>query len=283
MRSEGLDGTPSETVPESMCITPHIPADDSAFPGDPSPQPPFLFRDSVRSLFLWSVGLSNLFGWMWAVRAIPTFSDYKRADFILKALCKAVPLSCGVRIQVEGGKSLSRDNAYVYVVNHVNIFDIFAIYKAVPGYTRSLEHIDHFSWPVIGPLITAVGQIPVDPKNKHLTARGVRAAETMLKQGDSLVVLPEGSRTLDGSVGPFYPGAFRMAVRAGADIVPMAIKGGRRINRRGDWRVRPGKEKVLIGKPISVAGCTLKDMGALAETAREHIIDLLQGRLLPDV
>ena len=267
-----------------MCIiTPQIPADDPAFPGDPTPQPPFLFRDSLRSLLLWSAGLSNLFGWMWVVRAIPKVSDYKRADFILKTMCRVVPLSCGIRIAVKGGRSLSKARAYVYVTNHVNIFDMFAIYKAVPGYTRSLEHIDHFSWPVIGPLITAAGQIPVDPDNKRLTAKGLRMAEKMLKQGDSLVVLPEGSRTLDGSVGPFYPGAFRIAVRAGADIVPMAIRGGRRINRRGDWRVRPGKETVLIGKPISINGCSLEDADRLADTARTAIIDLLQGRCSPDV
>ena len=266
-----------------MCITPHIHPDDPEFPGDPTPQPPFLFRDSVRSVFLWSAGLTHLFGWTWAVRAIPRFSDYKKADFILKALCKAVPLTCGVRIQVVGGRSLRPDHAYVYVVNHVNIFDIFAIYKAVPGYTRSLEHIDHFSWPIIGPLITAVGQIPVDPHDKRLTAKGVRTADRMLKQGDSVVVLPEGSRTLDGSVGRFYPGAFRMAVKAGVAIVPMAIKGGRRISRRGDWRVRPGKETVLIGAPIPTEGCTLRDVDTLAGTARDTVIALLKGTVQPDI
>jgi 1-acyl-sn-glycerol-3-phosphate acyltransferase len=266
-----------------MCLTPHIDADDPAFPGDPTPQPPFGVADSLRSLFLWSIGLFNLFGWMWVVRAIPKLSDYKQADFLLKAMCKVVPRSLGVKIDVVGGASLRPHTAYVYVVNHVNIFDMFAIYSAVPGYTRSLEHIDHFSWPVIGPLITAAGQIPVDPNDRRVTAKGIRAAIEMLKRGESLVVLPEGSRTLDGSVGRFYPGAFRIAVKGGADIVPMAIKGGRRVNRRGDWRVRPGRETVLIGKPISVADRTLSDVDMLADTARSAIIDLLQERCPPDV
>jgi 1-acyl-sn-glycerol-3-phosphate acyltransferase len=220
---------------------------------------------------------------MWVVRAIPKLSDYKRADFLLKAMCRAVPAACGVKINIKGGASIKPDNAYVYVVNHVNIFDIFAIYSAVPGYTRSLEHIDHFSWPIIGPIITAAGQIPVDPNNKRLTAKGLKTAVEMLKKGDSITVLPEGSRTLDGSVGHFYPGAFRIAVRAGVDVVPMAIKGGRAVNRRGDWRVRPGTESVLIGKPISTRGKSINDAASLAETARQAVIDLLKEGRPPEV
>jgi 1-acyl-sn-glycerol-3-phosphate acyltransferase len=259
-----------------MSMTPHIDAADPAFPGDPTPQPPFGFVDSIRSLALWSVGVPHLICWSWIARMIPRFSSYKREDFILKALCRAMPASCGVRIKVVGQEALRPDGVYVYVVNHVNIFDMFAIYRAIPGYTRSLEHVDHFSWPIIGPLITAVGQIPVDPKDKRLTARGVKIAADMLKNGDSITILPEGSRTLDGSVGRFYPGAFRLAINAGVDVVPMAIKGGRRINRRGDWRIRPGEETVIIGKPISVKGRTLQETDALAEQARQAIIEMLQ-------
>ena len=264
-------------------MTPHIDAASPAFPGDGTPQPPFGFVDSLRSLALWGVGLPHLFCWMWVVRAIPRVSDYKRADFLLKTMCRWVPASCGVGIDVVGGGSIRKDRAYVYVVNHVNIFDIFVIYRAIPTYTRSLEHIDHFSWPVIGPLITAAGQIPVDPDDKRVTAKGLKAAVEMLKRGDSLTVLPEGARTQDGSVGRFYPGAFRLAVKAQVDVVPMAIRGGRTVNRRGDWRVKPGREQVLIGRPIPVAGRTLRDADAFAEETRQVIIDLLRGRVPPDV
>ena len=146
---------------------------------------------------------------------------------------------------------------------------------------RSLEHIDHFSWPIFGPFITAAGQIPVDPDDARVTAKGLKQAADMLRKGDSLVVLPEGSRTLDGSVGDFYPGAFRLAIRAQVPVVPMAIKGGRAVSRRGDWRIRPGKMEVIFGSPVSTDGLTIRDAEDLASRSRNIIIDLLQGRLKP--
>jgi 1-acyl-sn-glycerol-3-phosphate acyltransferase len=266
-----------------MLMTPHIDADSSDFPGDPTPQPPFGFSDSLRSLALWSIGIPHLASWALVVRAIAEFGDFKRSDGLLKLMSRTVPALCGVKIEVQGGKSIDLNKAYVYVVNHVNIFDMFAIYQAVPQFTRSLEHIDHFSWPFIGPIITAAGQIPVDPKDPKLTAEGVKKATAMLQRGESITVLPEGSRTMDGTVGPFFPGAFRMAIRAKVEVVPMAIRGGRAVSRRGDWRIRPGAEQVLIGKPIPTEGMTIRDVEALSQKARSVIIDLLQQRLSPDV
>lgn len=266
-----------------MLMTPHIDADSSDFPGDPTPQPPFGFADSLRSAAVWSVGLPHLAAWMSVVRAVAKYGDLKRSDGILKLMSRTVPALCGVKIETIGGKSIDVTKPYVYVANHVNIFDMFALYQAIPQYTRALEHIDHFSWPVIGPIITAAGQIPVDPKNPKLTAAGIKKAVDMLLSGESVTVLPEGSRTLDGTVGPFFSGAFRIAVRARVPVVPIAIRGGRAVSRRGDWRIRPGSEQVLIAKPIPTDGMALRDVEDLAQTARQIIIDLLQQRISPDI
>ncbi len=266
-----------------MLMTPHIDADSEDFPGDPTPQPPFGFIDTVRSAAIWSIGLPHLASWVIAVKAISKYGDFKQSDWLLKLMARAVPAVSGVSIEVIGGKSIDPKKAYVYVVNHVNIFDMFAIYQAVPQYTRSLEHIDHFSWPLIGTIITKAGQIPVDPNDARVTAGAVKKAVEMLTNGESVTVLPEGSRTLDGTVGKFYPGAFRMAIKAKVPIIPMAIRGGRAISRRGDWRIRPGVEQILIGNPISTEGLTVRDADELALQSRKVIIDLLQQRVNPDV
>lgn len=265
-----------------MTMTTDIDVRSPNFPGDPTPQPPFGFRDTLRSGLIWSVSVPHLAFWSGVVRWLAKTSDLRQTDRYLKLMSRALPALAGVRIQVRGGRSLDPGQAYVYVSNHVNIFDIFAIYQAVPQFTRALEHIDHFSWPFIGPLLTAAGQIPVDPNDRRATAAGLKKAAQMLKAGESVTVLPEGSRTLDGSLGPFFPGAFRLAIQAKVEVVPLALRGGRSVSRRGDWRVRPGKEEVLIGKPIPTDGLKLKDSAELAETCRHTIIDLLHGRVLPD-
>lgn len=262
-------------------MTPNTNADSADFPGDPSHQPLFGLLDTARAAVLWSVGLPHLAAWTAIVRLTARLTDLKRADSVLKLMSRAMTTISGVRVEVEGAESLDSDRPYVFVSNHVNIFDMFALYQSIPQYTRSIEHIDHFKWPLIGQLITAAGQIPVDPADSRLTASGLRRAASMLKRGESVTVLPEGSRTLDGSVGPFFPGAFRLAIRAGVPVVPIAIRGGRAISRRGDWRLRPGKEVVLIGTPIPTSGLKVSDAVALADRCRQAVIDLLHGRKLP--
>ena len=261
-----------------MTMTPQVNPEDPDFPGDPTPQPPFGLRDALRSLALWSVGVPHLAAWTAFVVAVSKVSDTRQVDRAIKLMSRAVPALAGIDVRVLGRDVLDPSATYVYVVNHVNIFDMFTIYQAIPQYTRSLEHADHFSWPLFGQFITAAGQIPVDPDDPRVTAQGLKRAATMLKGGDSLVVLPEGSRTLDGSVGRFYPGAFRLAVKAGVPVVPMAIKGGRAVSRRGEWKIRPGSTEVIFGAPVSTSGLRLKDSGDLGEGGRVIVIDLLQGR-----
>ena len=264
-----------------MTMTPHIDPRSPDFPGDPTPQPPFGFSDTLKSLAMWSVGVPHLIGWTGFVIAVSKFSDTRRVDGALKLMARAVPKLAGIGVEVLGREVLEEGTPYVYVVNHVNIFDMFVLYQAIPGYCRSLELAEHFSWPIFGPFITATGQIPVDPNDSRVTAKGLRRAAAMLESGDSLVVLPEGSRTLDGSVGRFYPGAFRLAIKSKVQVVPMAIRSGRAVSRRGEWRVRSGKIQVVFGAPVSTDGMTLKDTDVLSGRCRDIVVDLLQGRRGP--
>jgi 1-acyl-sn-glycerol-3-phosphate acyltransferase len=251
------------------------------FPGDPSPQPVFGLRDTLRSLALWSIGVPHLAAWTAFTVAAAKLTDTRHVDRLIKAMARAVPLLAGIRVEVLGQEAIDPRSTYVYVVNHVGLFDMFAIYQAIPQYTRSLELAEHFDWPLFGQFITAAGQIPVDPKDKRVTARGLKKAAQMLQSGDSLVVLPEGERTLDGSVGRFYPGAFRLAIQTGRPVVPMAIKGGRTISRRGEWRIRPGTMHVLYAAPVPTENLTLEDTEDLSAKCRRIVIDLLQGRRQP--
>ena len=259
-----------------MTLLPHMNPENPDFPGDASPQPPFNIRDSFRSIGVWSIGAPHLAFWAAYTTIASRFTDLHRLDKSIKLMCRAVPALAGVKVTVEGTENIDARATHVYVINHVNVFDMFAIYQAIPGFARSLEHASHFSWPLIGPFITAAGQIPVDPDNRKLTARGLKKAVRLLKNGNSIAVLPEGERTLDGSVGHFYPGAFRLAIQGGVPIVPMAIHGGRTVSRRGDWRVRKGTMKVIIGKPVSSEGYTIREADILAQRCRNEVIHLLQ-------
>lgn len=262
-------------------MTPHIDPNSSDFPGDPTEQKPFGFFDSLRSAVMLSYSAPHLAMWSWAIRSMAKYTSMKNVDWALKAMGRSMTATLGVRVKVSGTENLDLSGTYVYVVNHVNVLDLFVLYQAIPQYTRALELVDHFSWPIIGPLLVAANQIPIDPDNPRKTARSLKAATKMLKNGESLTVLPEGSRTLDGSLGHFFQGAFKLAIDAGVPVVPIAIRGGRTISRRGDWRLRPGVEEVIFGAPISTEGFKKRDATKLAKQCRCIIIDLLHGRRAP--
>jgi 1-acyl-sn-glycerol-3-phosphate acyltransferase len=259
-----------------MTCAPHVAADAPEFPGDPTPQPPFGLKDAVRSAALWAIGVPHLAAWVAFAVAASKATDLRNLDRVFKWMCRMVTGLAGIRVDVVGRERIDAGATYVYVVNHVNIFDMFVIYQAIPGYARSLEHVDHFSWPIFGPFITVAGQIPVDPDDARVTAKGLKRAVEMLQAGDSIAVLAEGSRTLDGSVGRFYPGAFRLAIRAGVPVVPMAIRGGRAVSRRGEWKIRPGRIEIEFAPPVPTAGLGVKDADALAGRCRDAVIRMLR-------
>ena len=132
-----------------MSTAPHIDAASPAFPGDPSPQPPFNFRDSLRSLVLWPVGIGFFAAAVASVWLAAKFTDLRRIDSLLKWYSRLIPSAIGVKVNVKGADLLDLSKSYVYVLNHVNIFDMLVVYQAIPQYTRAFEHIDHFSWPIV--------------------------------------------------------------------------------------------------------------------------------------
>jgi 1-acyl-sn-glycerol-3-phosphate acyltransferase len=94
-----------------------------------------------------------------------------------------------------------------------------------------------------------------------------KAAER-IRNGASVLIFPEGTRSQDGSLQPFKPGGFHLALRSGCDIIPIAITGSREIVPKGSLRIRKGTIRVVVGKEISLKGQTKKNMGRVMEQVR---------------
>ena len=113
-----------------------------------------------------------------------------------------------------------------FVSNHVNLFDPFVLYCAMPQFIRGLELESHFRIPVYGWLMKRFGNVPVPDVNRPSDLKRMwRLTRAALERGVSLVVFPEGSRTITGRVGPFHDGVFRMAQDFGTPITPVSIVG----------------------------------------------------------
>ena len=155
-----------------------------------------------------------------------------------------------VRVKVYGRENISRGQSYVFVANHQGAYDIFSIYGYLGHNFRwmmkkSLERI-----PLVGYSCKVSGHIFVDNSSPSAVKATMEAAERRLAGGMSVVVFPEGSRTLDGRMHAFRRGAFSLAVEFGLPVVPITIDGAYTILRRGSFLPRPGRITLTIHKPI---------------------------------
>jgi 1-acyl-sn-glycerol-3-phosphate acyltransferase len=187
--------------------------------------------------------------------------------------CRLIALTIGARLSVRGIENLEPARAYVYMANHCSLVDIPAMFACLPYQFRIMAKKELFYVPFMGWHLWTAGNFPVDRSDPRKTAGSLRKVVDGVRSGKSLAVFPEGTRSPDGKLREFKPGSFKIAVRAGVPVVPIAIRGTHQILPKHSLVPRPGKVDVIIGKPISTLGLSEKDVRALME--RVHgIIEL---------
>ena len=159
---------------------------------------------------------------------------------------------CRVRVRVKGVENLERGRSYVYVSNHASMFDIPAILASVPDqirivYKKELEVVPFFGWG-----LKWGHYIGIDRGRGSKAMQSLEEAIGKIRNGQSLLLYAEGTRTLDGKLQPFKRGAFNIAVRAGVPVVPLTVNGSFRIMPKGSIIIHPGNVEIVLGKPILI-------------------------------
>ena len=196
----------------------------------------------------------------------------------VKWMCRCVLRSAGIRLKVSGRENVDLKKQYVVMMNHVNMFDPFLFYGKYPGRARGVEEESHFKWPIYGWVIRRIGQFPINRKS------GRKAMETLKKAGElirnrkeySIMILPEGTRTLTGKLGNFKKGGFLLALEAGLDILPLIQRGNFHFKRKGHWLLRPGKVDIVIEKPIDTSGYTKENITELMQKTRDLYLQYVE-------
>jgi 1-acyl-sn-glycerol-3-phosphate acyltransferase len=130
--------------------------------------------------------------------------------------------------------------------------------------------------PILARAFRLGGFIPIDRRNKEAAMRSLEAGARSIRAGNSFLIFPEGTRSRTDDLLPFKKGGFAMALKAGAPIVPVAIRGGREAQRRGSWIIRPVTVRIRVGPPIETAGYHPSQRDALIQVVRSAIDDLLR-------
>ncbi|MDH3591142.1 MAG: 1-acyl-sn-glycerol-3-phosphate acyltransferase, partial [Planctomycetota bacterium] len=141
-----------------------------------------------------------------------------RVDFAVRWMCRMIVRLGGARVVTEFAEPLDTNRTRIYISNHVNLFDPFVLGGVTPR-LRGLELESHFKIPIYGALMRWVGNVPVsDERTPAALKRTYRLMREARDLGLNVCVFPEGTRTRDGSVGPFATGGFRMARQLGVPL-----------------------------------------------------------------
>lgn len=208
----------------------------------------------VRSAVLWTITGAYFF----VVGAILVFIglviDPRKNDRPQRLFFRNILRLAGVGLEVRQSPGFDPKRTSIFICNHVNIFDPFVIYSAIPQFVRGFELESHFKVPVYGWMMGWFGNVPVPevPTREGLEIMNKRA-KAALDAGISLIGFAEGSRTRDGHVKEFKRGIFSIAQRLGVPIVPMSIVGSYQFFQTGNWILYPGKITVYLHDTIDTS------------------------------
>jgi 1-acyl-sn-glycerol-3-phosphate acyltransferase len=227
---------------------------------------------AVRSALLWAVSGIHfaVVGTLLIVLAI--FVDPRKNDRPQRVFFRNILRLAGVKFEVRRSPGFDPTRTSIFICNHVNIFDPFVIYCAIPQFVRGFELESHFKVPVYGWMMGRFGNIPVpDVPSREGLENMNQKAKAALDSGISVAGFAEGSRTRTGHVQPFKKGIFSLAQKFGAPIVPVSIVGSYQFFRTGHWLLHPGKIIVYLHDTIDTSQIKRSEVDELRQRVQEIV------------
>jgi 1-acyl-sn-glycerol-3-phosphate acyltransferase len=226
----------------------------------------------LRSAFLWTVSLLHFAIAVPILIVLAIFLDPKKHDWLQRTFCRRIIFFSGAKIKVVRSPGFDPQKTSFFISNHVNLFDPFALYCAIPQFVRGWELESHFNIPIYGWLMKRFGNVPVpDVRRPSDLRRMWRLTRDAINGGTSLIVFPEAKRTRNGRVDEFQDGAFRVAQQLEIPIVPVSIVGSIQHHRTGHWMFWPATITVHLHDTIDTTGLTKGDVQALRDRVRATI------------
>ncbi len=168
----------------------------------------------------------------------------------------------GLRIVVENESYIEQARPAVFIFNHQSAADILIICAVLRSDFAPVAKREIRAHPILGPAFAFAGAVFVDRFNHEQAIRALQPAIDTLRRGVSIAIAPEGTRSVDGRLGQFKKGAFRLAMAAKVPIVPVVIRNASEaVPPRGIF-LRPATVRVIVRPPIRTEDWTRDDLDA---------------------
>jgi 1-acyl-sn-glycerol-3-phosphate acyltransferase len=195
----------------------------------------------------------------------------RAADRAVKTWSRMALWACGLQPRVTGVEHLEGLGAAVLAANHASYIDSVVLMATIPADFRFLAKGRLADYPMIGTVIRKAGHVTIDKATVAQQLSSADILSRLLREGRQMLVFPEGTFVRPPELLPFRLGAFRAAVETGRPIVPVALRGTRRVLPDGTWLFTHGPIDVTIGSPLVPVAQGWQEMVRLRDAARTII------------
>jgi 1-acyl-sn-glycerol-3-phosphate acyltransferase len=210
-----------------------------------------------------------------AVKLITNQNTKNKIVYIVTRLwAKPLLWLSGSKFQVEGEENIP-EGPVLYVGNHQSNFDIPIFISCINRPKAFISKLENSKIPIVSIWMKEMKCIFMDRKDIRKSIEAINLGVEYLKQGYSMVIFPEGTRSGSGEMGEFKAGSFKLAFKSGVPIVPVAIDGSYNIMTKGSLIIKPAKVKITVFKPIYTSDLSKEELKKIPEQLENQIKDYL--------
>ncbi len=199
----------------------------------------------------------------------------RRAHWLPRLWARLLLTGAGLVVRSSGQENLAPGETYVFACNHRSALDIPVLLAVLPPNFRWIAKKELFHLPVFGSWLRMLGYIAIDRSNRQAAMASLRQAAERIREGASVVIFPEGTRSQGRGLLPFKKGGFRLALKARRPVVPVAIVGSGEALPPRHYLLAPGRLRVKMGTPLAVARYQESQANELAQDVRGRVEALL--------
>lgn len=238
-----------------------------------------MFRTIIWFIYFW-LYLVYLIPSLRRVKNLDKAGNIKERDKIVNEVAakwsQALLKIAGVTVKVSGNENVPVNEAVVFVSNHQGNFDIPILLASIEKPKAFIAKTELANMPLISTWMKYMNCVFMDRSNIRQSLKIISQASDYVKEGYSMSIFPEGTRSKGKEMGEFKPGSMKLALKAEATIVPVAIRGSYKIMEENGIIIKPGVVEVVIAKPIPTRDLTKEQARDLSDLVREKIQTELQ-------
>lgn len=194
---------------------------------------------------------------------------------LMQKLCKGMIKAAGTTVEVRGKENLPKEGPVVYIVNHVGLYDSPVVAALIDDPLVFIGKAETKKMPIIGRWFDAMGCIYIHRDDMKQSLQAILEGIKELKEGQSIIIFPEGTRSKGSEMAEFKAGSFKLATKANVPIVPIAIKNTHKVlEEKG--RIEKATVYVNVGEMIDVAALSAEEKKELPKRVESKVRELLK-------